>query len=273
MRKTHFLGIAVLMAAIAVMAGCRGERAKDGQKSSKKEDAKKSDHDHGAGPHGGPLAEWGDEEYHAEFTLDHAKQEATVYILGGDAKTASPIKADRITLSITEPAFQVELKPLPQDGDPKGTSSRFVGKHEKLGKDQGFAGDIIGEVNGKPYSGPFKFKGHDHDKKESKAGAGAVREAGVFLTPGGIYTRADIDKNGNTVPSVKFKGIYWSHDDNVKPGDRVCPVTDNKADRQCSWWINGERYEFCCPPCLEKFVKMAKESPEKVKAPEAYVKR
>src|SRR5262249_18787869 len=116
---------------------------------------------------------------------------------------------------------------------------------------------------------------HDKTKgkgKQSKADAGS-REAKVFLTPGGIYTQADIDKNGNTTPSAKFKDVYWEHDDNVKPGDRVCPVTDNKADPQCYWWVNGQKDESCCPPCLEKFVRLAKETPEKVRTPEAYVKK
>ena len=47
---------------------------------------------HGAGPHDGTLADWGGGKYHVEFTVDHDKQEATVYILGGDEKTPSPIK-------------------------------------------------------------------------------------------------------------------------------------------------------------------------------------
>jgi hypothetical protein len=47
----------------------------------------------------------------------------------GDAKTAAPIKADLLLLSINEPQFQVELKAVPLDGEPRGKSSRFVGKH------------------------------------------------------------------------------------------------------------------------------------------------
>ncbi len=69
-------------------------------------------------------------------------------------------------LSIKDPTFQVELKPEPQNGDPTGTASCFVGKHEKLGVVQEFAGTITGEVNGKSYAGDFKedHAGHSHDK-------------------------------------------------------------------------------------------------------------
>lgn len=135
--------------------------------------AKKSAHDHEhdhphEGPHQGALAEWGDEEYHPEFTVDHKTQEAIVYILDGRARKAKPIAARSITLSLkTQPPVTITLEARPQEGDPAGTSSRFVGKHPELGKEQGFAGTISGEVNGKPYSGDFKEEAHDHkhDKK------------------------------------------------------------------------------------------------------------
>jgi hypothetical protein len=36
--------------------------------------------------------------------------------------------------------------------------------------------------------------------------------------------------------------------------------------------IDGKVYEFCCPPCIDEFVKLAKNEPEKLKAPGDYVK-
>ena len=275
MRKLKITTLVMMLLGLAIFAGCLQETSSPPgpePKAAKKGDAKESEHSHTEGPHGGPLAEWGAEDYHAEFTVDHSAREATVYILGSDAKTPAPIRADKILLSINKPSFQIELAATPQDSDPKGKSSRFVGKHAHFGKDRLFAGTISGEVDGKPYAGDFKEERHNHDKAAAN-GNRESREAKVFLTPGGIYTDADIEKNGNTVPSAKFKDIYWSHDDNLKAGDRVCPVTDNKADPQCYWWVNGQKYEFCCPPCLEKFVRWAKETPEKVKTPETYVKR
>ena len=123
---------------------------------------------HGAGPHEGTLADWGGGKFHVEFCVDHDKQEATVYVLGDDEKTATPIKAadGKLLLSIKEPSFQVDLAAMPLDGEPEGTASRFVGKHESLGKVQEFAGTISGEVDGTPYAGDFKEEPHgDHEKK------------------------------------------------------------------------------------------------------------
>lgn len=121
---------------------------------------------HGAGPHEGVLADWGGGKFHVEFCVDHDKQEATVYILGDDEKTATPVKATSILLSITDPKFDIELAASPQEGEAEGTASRFVGKHESLGKVQEFAGTISGEIEGTPYAGDFKEEPHDdHEKK------------------------------------------------------------------------------------------------------------
>lgn len=59
---------------------------------------------------------------------------------------------------------------------------------------------------------------------------------------------------------------------NPADGDRICPVTLTKANPEFTWIIDGKSYQFCCPPCVSEFVKMAKEEPEKLKAPEEYVK-
>lgn len=115
---------------------------------------------HGSGPHDGTVADWGGGKFHVEFTVDHDKQEGTVYILGADEKTATPIDAADIELSITDPVMQVTLKAVPQDSDPAGKSSRFVGNHEKLGVVQEYAGTISGVIDGTPYSGDFKEEPH-----------------------------------------------------------------------------------------------------------------
>lgn len=123
-------------------------------------------HGHGAGPHDGTLADWGGGKYHVEFTVDHGKQEATIYILGSDEKSATPVKAENVLLTITDPSLQVELLPVPLPGEAGGLASRFVGKHEGLGKVQEFAGTISAEVDGTPFAGDFKEEPHgDHDHK------------------------------------------------------------------------------------------------------------
>jgi len=120
-------------------------------------------HGHGAGPHDGTVVDWGGGKYHVEFKVDHDLQAATVYILGADEKTPTPIDATEIELSISDPAVQVTLKSAPEAGDPAGTASRFVGNHEKLGVVQEYAGTISGVIDGTPYSGDFKEEAHGHD--------------------------------------------------------------------------------------------------------------
>lgn len=98
---------------------------------------------------------------HIEFTVDHDKKEATVYILDSSVKKAAPIMAKdgKIAGSITgvkdKGTFEVVLEAVPQEGDPAGTSSRFVGKHDKIGVVQEFEGTITGENDGTPYTGKF----------------------------------------------------------------------------------------------------------------------
>ncbi|MFM9965398.1 MAG: hypothetical protein ACKV2Q_29790 [Planctomycetaceae bacterium] len=122
---------------------------------------------HGTGPHEGAVADWGGGKFHVEFTVNHDKQEATVYILGDDEKTTTPIKAATILLNINDPKFQVELAAAPLDVEAEGTASRFVGKHESLGKVQEFAGTISGEVEGTPYVGEFQEEPHGkHEHKK-----------------------------------------------------------------------------------------------------------
>jgi hypothetical protein len=154
------LGFAVSLAAItAVGCGSTPPVTKPNATatpSSTKPTGEHSHAAHGAGPHGGTITDWGGGKYHVEFTVDHDKQEATVYVLGGDEKTPAPIKAEKLSVSINDPAFEVDAVAQPLDGEPEGSSSRFVGRHDNLGKVQEFAGTITGDVEGTPYSGDFK---------------------------------------------------------------------------------------------------------------------
>ena len=117
-------------------------------------------HAHGAGPHGGTVTDWGGGAYHIEFTVDHDRQEATVYILGSDEQTPAPLKTDKITLVINEPETEIELVASPLEGETTDQASRFVGKHETLGIVREFSGTIQGVVEGTPYTGDFSEKAH-----------------------------------------------------------------------------------------------------------------
>ena len=160
--RVHWLNFTLAVLAVTLVAGCSGskEPAKSGAQGTTATEPKHAAH--GAGPHEGAVADWGGGKYHVEFTVDHDKQEATVYVLGSDEKTAAPIKAKdgKLLLTIAKPVFQVELVAAPQAGDSGGAASRFVGKHEKLAVVQEFNVTIGGEVEGTPYVGDFKEEPH-----------------------------------------------------------------------------------------------------------------
>jgi hypothetical protein len=109
--------------------------------------------------------DWGGGAYHVEFTVDHDKKEAVVYILGSDEKSPAPIKAQSVHLVINDPLTELELAAKPLEGENEGTSSRFVGTHDTMGIVKEFAGTISGEIEGTPYVGDFKEEPHaaDHE--------------------------------------------------------------------------------------------------------------
>lgn len=165
------------IALIAVAVGCSNDDKKDSEPADDKKSpethvhadgtvhegpAHGDGHTHGAGPHDGTVADWGGGKFHVEFTVDHDKKEAVVYILGDDEKTAVPISTKTVTLAIEDPQFQVELAADPQEGDGEGKSSRFRGNHESLGIVKEYKGTMSGVVDGTPYSGGFEEEAHDH---------------------------------------------------------------------------------------------------------------
>jgi hypothetical protein len=154
-RRSVFAALYALPATVAlILCGCPA-------KVKTVETAKSGGHSHpSAGPHGGPLVEWGDEEYHLELLLDRAKKQATVYVLDGDAKKAVPIKSATITMTATsaQPPIAITLKAEPDTGDPPGSSSRFSGQHDILGGTAMLKGEISGKVDGKDFAGDFKEK-------------------------------------------------------------------------------------------------------------------
>ena len=100
----------------------------------------------------------------------------------------------------------------------------------------------------------------------------SAADRALFLTPGGLYTAADITANGNASAYQKYASVVPTHDAEVKVGDPVCPISETKPNPQLTWVIGGKNYSFCCPPCIAEFVKKAKTQPKSIKAPEAYVK-
>jgi len=112
--------------------------------------------------------------------------------------------------------------------------------------------------------------GHDPDMP---AAAEADEARALYLVPGGAYTQADIDANGKVTAGDRYRGQMAKHDMKPKPGDLLCPITMTKANPKFTWIIGGQTYQFCCPPCIDEFVLLAKESPSEIKAPSEYVKK
>lgn len=116
-----------------------------------------------AGPHKGIVVEWGEEEYHPEIVVDQKAGTVTVYVYGTHddlhKKKLKAIDSKSLTLVLkTTPATTVKLEPAPEKDDPKGSSTKFTGKHNVFTKDMKWEGTISGKVGTKPYSGDFKQK-------------------------------------------------------------------------------------------------------------------
>jgi len=93
------------------------------------------------------------------------------------------------------------------------------------------------------------------------------------LTPGGMYTVADIEANGNVSPFEKYARTMLGDDATThaapKVGDVRCPITGSRGTM--TWQINGRLYYFCCPPCIIEFVRKAKTDPDSIGVPEDYL--
>ena len=116
------------------------------------------------GPHNGPVAEWGEEEFHLEVVADAKTGDVTIYVYGNHAefhkKKMRAIDAKTLTLALktTDPATIVKLEAKPSKDDPAGRSTVYVGKNDAFKSDKKLVGTVSGKVGTKPYSGDFKQK-------------------------------------------------------------------------------------------------------------------
>lgn len=122
------------------------------------------------GPHGGPLLELGDEEYHIEVMLDEKTNVLTLYVLDAAAKAAVPTEAKEAVINLKHAGKpeQFKLKATPSKTDPAGTASVFQLKDKELVHDLHHKNNdarLSLKIKGKPYTTKFELK-HDHDHKE-----------------------------------------------------------------------------------------------------------
>lgn len=108
---------------------------------------------------------------------------------------------------------------------------------------------------------------------KSHAPSVSDKERELYLTPGGAYTQADVEANGNQTAAQKFKGVKVTHDIKPNPGDPICPITLTKANPGFNWIIGGKKYVFCCPPCVEEYLTKVKKDPAAIRPPEEFIKK
>lgn len=236
------------------------------------------DHAHKPGANGGIIVPIGRDSYHAEAVFE--KQGALrLYMLGKDEGRVQEVERQSLTAYVKPlggaETLPIALEPEPQNGDEHDKTSRFKGTLPETLQGQPVEVTIPNmRINGERFRLGFPSvipTSHASDAMPQSLGDDESRK--LFLTAGGKYTAADIAANGNQTGNQKFRGFVPKHDLKPKTGDKICPITLTKANPNCSWIVDGKTYEFCCPPCVEEFVKLAKEQPAEIKEPGEYVKR
>jgi hypothetical protein len=270
----YFL-LGILSVGLVVVAGC-GRPGPNPVAVNLPSAPPAEEHGHKPSAHGGLIVEIGADNYHAEAVSEKGGA-IRLYTLGKDESRVQEVEVQTLRAFVrrvgeTE-STAFTFQPEPQPEDSAGKTSLFVGvlpegyqwpRVEITVPSITIAGERL-RFTIRPEQG-----GHD---AEMPAKVDEDDERQLYLTPGGKYTLADIEANGHQTASEAYKGQKSSHNDHPQPGDKICPISSTKANEKFIWIVGGEKYEFCCPPCVDEFVKLAKEQPEKVKAPAEYIKR
>lgn len=235
------------------------------------------DHGHKAGAHGGIIVSLGRDSYHAEAVFETGRK-VRLYMLGKEETRVQEVDAQDLAAFVTPEgaltAVPVAFKPEPQAGDATGKTSLFVATlpEDMAGKKVQVTINNL-TVNGERFRIGFGNEAVAHADAAMPVKKTTDEERKLFLSPGGLYTAADVAANGSTIPAVKYNGVRPAHDSHPKPGQKVCPISETVANPKFTWVIGGKTYEFCCVPCIEEFLATAKEKPDQIKDPAAYVKQ
>jgi YHS domain-containing protein len=233
-------------------------------------------HGHPPGLHSGQVVVFkaGSSHYHVEFVVEPT---GVVHLFPLDESATQPLPVDSQPLVFTVQSspeaetYSVMLRPVPDEGTAGAKTTRFVGRLPARA------------VNGKLRVRFTEFKVHGERFRfefdwVSPIGYEAFRAAfkdeqqRLFLSTGGKYLDGDIRENGGCPSDAQWAAAAPSHDHAPKTGDRLCPVSGIKAEATFTWAISGQKYWFCCQPCIDEFVLLAKEKPDMVKPVEHYVR-
>ncbi|MEX0866179.1 MAG: hypothetical protein WD030_02405 [Pirellulales bacterium] len=232
-----------------------------------------ADPPHAVGEQGGVLISLADDRYHVEALVDEQRR-LHLFMLGRDPSQVIDVAWQAPIAYVHGGEFAVVRVPLsaePQPGDPPQRTSRFSGLlPEELAEGPLRVTVSPLHIDAGRYRAAFVWAEPNHQPAMPTAVA-ADEQRELYLTPGGVYSEADIEANGRQTAAEKFVGFQAAHDFNPQPGDALCPITRTKAHPDCDWQVNGRRYTFCCPPCVDEFVQLAKQQPSKIEPPEAYV--
>jgi len=233
---------------------------------------------HKAGQHGGIMVSLGRDSYHVEAVVD-SQGLIRLYTLGKDETRVIDVESQSLKGFVKaegdNQAQSISFEPEPQEGDADNKTSLFVGKlpEELVGRRLDVTIPNI-QVAGERFRLGFQTGQETHGEVPEMPNKLVDSEAQeLYLTPGGRYTAADIVANGKVTAMQKFKGLKSAHNMNPTTGDKICPITETKANPNFSWVIDGKTYLFCCPPCVDEFVKLAKESTEPLPDPETFFKK
>ncbi|MEX2140907.1 MAG: hypothetical protein WD894_16705 [Pirellulales bacterium] len=268
---------ALIAVTAAFLAGCGESANRTAPNTQQNAEQSDGDHAHKPGAHGGNIVAIGRDAYHAEAVFEKGGG-IKFYLLGQDESAVLEVEKQSLVAHVKvegeSESVQTSLDADPQPGDSAGKTSAFAGKLP-----EGMTGKPVTitipslKIGADRYRIAFSSAVEEHSSDEMPVKVADDDEQSLYLTSGGKYTEADIKANGSMTASEKFKGFRAAHDLSPKSGDRICPVTLTKANEKCSWIVGGKTYEFCCPPCVDEFVKMAKENPADLKEPDQYVKK
>lgn len=233
------------------------------------------EHGHQPGARGGTIVSIGLDSYHAEAIVEKGGR-LRLLMLGKDESRIQEVDEQTLTAYIKPigdaEATPVELPAFPQEGDTAGKTSQFMGQlPENMAAREIEVTIPMLHIAGERFRIGFTTATPAHNEAMPD-GLPPADEQTLYLTPAGLYTANDIVANGNVTAAQKFRGLMASHDMRPKVGDRICPITNTKANPKFTWVVGGKPYEFCCPPCVDEFVKLAKTQPDAIKSPETYIK-
>jgi len=170
----------LVVTASLVMAGCNPPPAKPVTSKTPVSEG----HDHGNdhhhdehGPNGGHIIELA--PHHGEVAMSPTR-EISVYILGGDAKTAQPIEGAtvQLVLKVEEKDVTLDAKPTPKEGETAEKCSRFVVAADAVPASIKDIEEVVGKVDLKvkdvTISGKIEHHhdhDHGHDHKDEKPAA------------------------------------------------------------------------------------------------------